>query len=80
MEFDEIVGAVIDSNKIISNLESINACRALGYDVRFVTRKDAQLRAQSDPSGEWSAMANGRTLFFTKDGALYRPRVRNASA
>jgi len=75
MNFQEIVGAMIDSVTITSDMTRIDASRLFGKEVQYITRKDAKKLAARDRSKPWSQLAAGPTLFLSQDHSLFRCQV-----
>ena len=76
MNLQEIVGAIVDSVTITTDPARIDASRAFGRDVQYITRIEAERRALTEKSQHWVRLSIARTLFLCNDGALFRCNLR----
>ena len=76
MNLQEIVGAIVDSVTVTTDPARIDASRAFGRDVHYITRAEARQRALTEESQHWVRLAIARTLFLCDDGALFRCNLR----
>jgi hypothetical protein len=72
MNVQEIVGAIVNSVTITTDPARIDASKAFGHDVHYITRTEAERRALTEKSQHWVQLAIARTLFLCNDGALFR--------
>ena len=71
MGIQEIVAAIIDSI-VLTDVDAIRAFKALGKNVRFVTRQDARELATHDPRSIWQQISDGQALFLRQGQELFR--------
>ena len=72
MEFQEIVAAVVDSVVVTTNLARIDASRAMGCRLQFISRSGARSMANERNSSCWNALATAPTLMLCDNGIIYR--------
>jgi hypothetical protein len=67
----EIVGAIIDSEQVTSDLETIGRSIAAGRHVEYVSRKRAKTVASFDQDQPVARLAVAPTLFIMEDGTRF---------
>jgi hypothetical protein len=73
----EIVGAIIDTEEITSDLASILRAAAAGRHVDYVSRKRAETVASFRGGETYARLAKSPTLFIVQDGIRF---LRSAGA
>ncbi len=71
MSVQEIVGAIIDSEEVTGDLETIGRSIAAGRHVEYVSRRRAKTVASFDQDQPVGRLALAPTLFVMEDGARF---------
>ena len=73
MEPQPIVGAVVDSEHVETDIKKIDESISQGRDVRLVTRDDAKLAALRGQCGIQARLVNAPIIFFLDRGSRFLP-------
>jgi hypothetical protein len=78
MNFQEIVGAVIDWVRITTDPVEIDLFSASGCAIQYISRRQAQRRVLHNEGEDWRKLAEAPTLFVMDRGIRFNPQSLSA--
>jgi hypothetical protein len=79
MNFQEIVGALINWVRITTDPVEIDLLSASGSAVQYISRRQAQRRMTEGDCGDWRKLAEGPTLFVLDQGTRFKRQSSSSS-